>query len=670
MNTAAPHPASAPAARRAIAAALLLVAGVLVLGRAPLGGALAALSTLGALAIGPRITAGPLAQRLFLLILFGLGIATALHLPHDASDNALGRFWLAATLGLLFPAAGRLCLHAPEGGVIVTTSLALLALTTAGKAPLGPAYSAAVVAHLLLVLLALRAADPGRPAWREIPRRSLAIGAALLLLGACVGVGLSRLLPPLAVWSQAQLLGTDEVMTGFGERLWLGSMEGMLQSDTLVLRLEALDPSSPTEGPNDAEPRDPLATISHLRGVVYDHYERGRWTNATRLDVVPAPPASPGATRTLRATLLHGSRDRYFLPLGADRIAPRDDAATIDRFGVLRLPIGDATAVDFDPKPRPASALASPPPSAPPAPQDLDVPPELRPDLERLVASWTSDAQSPAAKVTAIADHLQRDYTYSLSFTRAQGTDPLLDFLLRGRSGHCEYFATATVLLTRVAGVPARLVVGYQVAERSPLGGHALVRERDAHAWAEVHLPTRGWITLDATPASATPEPRSTPFFAALQERLASAWASLTTALTDHLASTLAGLAAVLTAPVAFRMLRRLRKPPRPRPALRSPEEPPPPELTRLFAHLASLTQGSITRAPTETLERFAQRLAKAGHTAASEAITRYAALRYGGIGEQTTVLAALTAATTSRPPASSHAPNRPEDRPLKPPAT
>jgi protein-glutamine gamma-glutamyltransferase len=73
------------------------------------------------------------------------------------------------------------------------------------------------------------------------------------------------------------------------------------------------------------------------------------------------------------------------------------------------------------------------------------------------------------------------------------------EFLFETRSGFCEHFASAFVVLMRAAGVPARVVTGYQGGEVNPVDGHLLVRQSDAHAWAEVWMPERGWMRVDPT---------------------------------------------------------------------------------------------------------------------------------------------------------------------------
>jgi transglutaminase-like putative cysteine protease len=91
-------------------------------------------------------------------------------------------------------------------------------------------------------------------------------------------------------------------------------------------------------------------------------------------------------------------------------------------------------------------------------------------------------------------------YTLNLQAPRTEAT-PLADFLLRTRSGHCEYYATATVLLLRAAGIPARYATGYAVQEYSELEDLYLVRRRHAHSWALAWV-NGGWRDVDTTPAT------------------------------------------------------------------------------------------------------------------------------------------------------------------------
>jgi hypothetical protein len=137
---------------------------------------------------------------------------------------------------------------------------------------------------------------------------------------------------------------------------------------------------------------------------------------------------------------------------------------------------------------------------------DLSVPVEEIPALQRVVAwiNLSADA-SRDQKLRAVGNFFTEQFTYSTW----QGADkkptstasPLTRFLLDSRSGHCEYFASATVLLLRQLNIPARYAVGYYVHEAR--GSGYIVRERDAHAWCLVwNEVRRRWDDFDTTPAS------------------------------------------------------------------------------------------------------------------------------------------------------------------------
>ncbi|MCP4214384.1 MAG: transglutaminase domain-containing protein, partial [bacterium] len=96
----------------------------------------------------------------------------------------------------------------------------------------------------------------------------------------------------------------------------------------------------------------------------------------------------------------------------------------------------------------------------------------------------------------------RENFKYSLiNAGKGHSKTALENFLLVSRSGHCEYFATATVLLLRACGLPARYVTGYSAQEYSPLEEKIVVRAKHAHAWTQVYLKGK-WQTLDTTPES------------------------------------------------------------------------------------------------------------------------------------------------------------------------
>ena len=84
--------------------------------------------------------------------------------------------------------------------------------------------------------------------------------------------------------------------------------------------------------------------------------------------------------------------------------------------------------------------------------------------------------------------------------------DPYDEFLFETKAGFCEHFASAFTVLMRAAGIPARVVTGYQGGELNPVDQIITVRQSDAHAWTEVFFPGRGWVR-SLLPSPRTPRP-------------------------------------------------------------------------------------------------------------------------------------------------------------------
>ncbi|UCD56332.1 MAG: DUF3488 domain-containing protein [Candidatus Hydrogenedentota bacterium] len=136
----------------------------------------------------------------------------------------------------------------------------------------------------------------------------------------------------------------------------------------------------------------------------------------------------------------------------------------------------------------------------------LQLPPSLNPRIRRLALDITKDAETPYEKVNSIKNFLETQFSYSLDLRRPVTDDPLYDFLFVSRTGHCEYFATAMTLMTRILGIPARLAKGFQKGEWNETGQFYEVRQRDAHAWVEVYFPDHGWLAFDPSPRAVADE--------------------------------------------------------------------------------------------------------------------------------------------------------------------
>jgi len=150
----------------------------------------------------------------------------------------------------------------------------------------------------------------------------------------------------------------------------------------------------------------------------------------------------------------------------------------------------------------------------------LQLPEKLDPRIGKYATDIILDSHAlnryDAAK--AIESELQNKFNYSLQM-KAGGPEPLADFLFNVKSGHCEYFSTAMVVLLRTHGIAARVVNGFLPGEYNDAAGVFTVRQSDAHSWVEVYFPeTRSWVTFDPTPSAGRTEPVRTGLSAQLQK--------------------------------------------------------------------------------------------------------------------------------------------------------
>lgn len=133
----------------------------------------------------------------------------------------------------------------------------------------------------------------------------------------------------------------------------------------------------------------------------------------------------------------------------------------------------------------------------------LQLPAGFNPRTATLAQQWRQDAGGDdEAIVRRALQWITTDFSYTLE-TPPAGRDPVDEFLFGYKAGFCEHFSAAFVVLMRGAGIPARVVTGFAGGSRNRLGDYWIVRRMDAHAWAEVWLPQRGWVRVDPTAAVA-----------------------------------------------------------------------------------------------------------------------------------------------------------------------
>ena len=263
----------------------------------------------------------------------------------------------------------------------------------------------------------------------------------------------------------------------------------------------------------------------YLRTGVFCLYRFGRWGNPDGpRDPVRLPASRPTGLISCSTFSLPGrggegsgrKMEMYFVRLNPGTRVPAPgnlhsleavaDSGTVSENGLLDLKHwrldGGCTLIVPDPDREAAWQGPSDPLKDP---EFLQVPSRLRPELERIAAELQIASGVPPEEM------LRRLYRHFESFTYSQEpgnagrhVEPVLHFLRESRTGHCEFFASASVLLLRCAGIPARYVTGFLCEEKNLPGGYFVVRAAHAHAWCEAYLPeSRRWVTVDPAAAPA-----------------------------------------------------------------------------------------------------------------------------------------------------------------------
>jgi transglutaminase-like putative cysteine protease len=130
----------------------------------------------------------------------------------------------------------------------------------------------------------------------------------------------------------------------------------------------------------------------------------------------------------------------------------------------------------------------------------LQLPFTGEPRTRELAKQWAAANPDPQVIAQRALDLFRNNFAYTL-LAPPLGGNPVDEFLFTTRKGFCEHFAGSFVYLMRAAGVPARVVTGYQGGEFNKLGDYMIVRQTDAHAWAEIWVAGKGWVRVDPTAA-------------------------------------------------------------------------------------------------------------------------------------------------------------------------
>ncbi|MFN2644227.1 MAG: DUF3488 and DUF4129 domain-containing transglutaminase family protein [Burkholderiales bacterium] len=321
---------------------------------------------------------------------------------------------------------------------------------------------------------------PARPV-----RANLRTAGVLLAHAAPAAVALFLLFPRVhgPLWGMPQ--DAYSGMTGLSETMTPGNLAQLALSDAIAFRASF-------------EGTPPPAVERYWRGPVLWDFDGRTWSSGAAHAVRFEPPERPG--RSYRYSVVLEPHNRTWL-FALEKAASVPPGARISFDGQLLAMTPVRSRVRYD------MVSVAPAPGRRPESQEslaraLRLPPGTNPRATALAREWRAAGGTDGAIVARALTFLRDGrYTYTLE-PPLLGVNPVDEFLFDTKAGFCEHFSSSFTLLMRAAGIPARVITGYQGGELNPVDQIMSVRQSDAHAWSEVFLAGRGWVRIDPTAAS------------------------------------------------------------------------------------------------------------------------------------------------------------------------
>ncbi len=275
-------------------------------------------------------------------------------------------------------------------------------------------------------------------------------------------------------------------MTGVNDQMSPGTISKLAQSKEIAFRVSFVDKIP-----------DPAAL--YWRGPVLWHTDGRKWTTGkSRPD--PGLAMFDYKSEMYRYDLImEPTNKRWLFGLELVSVIPDDTYLTYDYQLKLKKPLQARKLYSLTSTS--AYKLGSGTQAA--LERGLALPGQKHPKARALAATLRDEFTEPALIMNAALDWLKReDFVYTLE-PPLMTEDVVDEFLFDTRQGFCEHYAAAFTILMRAAGIPARVVTGYQGGEINPMGNFLTVRQYHAHAWTEVWLDNRGWLRVDPTAMAA-----------------------------------------------------------------------------------------------------------------------------------------------------------------------
>ncbi|MBL0221839.1 MAG: DUF3488 domain-containing transglutaminase family protein [Xanthomonadales bacterium] len=345
-------------------------------------------------------------------------------------------------------------------------------------------FTLLVCLSLVALLAALNALQPAPLARRHPLLGNLRSGLLLLGFGLPLAIAAFLFVPRLSspLWGSPDTFA--DARTGLNDRMTPGSMTELLVDDTPALRVHF-----------DGEV--PANSARYFRALVLWDFDGSSWTREGWRPQLDLETVEAGSAETRYEITLEPTNRPWLVALDVPLAPPENARMTYDRTLYarnridqlrqyqLRSVLGYRLDESIDPRDR-ARALR--------------LPDGFNPKSLALARQWRAEGRDDNRVIQAAMELFNARFTYTLSAPML-GHDSVDDFLFNTRAGYCEHYSSAFVVLMRAAGIPARVVTGYQGGWWNALGNYLLVRQSDAHAWAEVWLQGRGWVRMDPTAA-------------------------------------------------------------------------------------------------------------------------------------------------------------------------
>jgi len=337
-----------------------------------------------------------------------------------------------------------------------------------------------------------------QPQGHDKPRRTMMLSVRLLIHTLPLAVLLFLVVPRIdALWSVPSAKHTAK--TGVSDSMSPGHFSTLSRSGGVAFR-------ATFDGPV------PKQSELYWRGLVFSFFDGETWRSSAEGDSQGGQPLSESSNRQpwLNHAIPFNKPTRYqvimeptgrpwlySLALPVEYQAGGEDVL-IDRNYNLRVK-GEVTNrtvyevsshLDHIMEPQSLMPLRKS--------RELRLPQGFNPLTRARAQEWFADSAEPRVYIDRVLDFFNQRFSYTLEPPRL-GRNSVDDFLFTTQQGFCEHFASAFVVMMRAAGVPARVVAGYQGGEYNDIENYVLVHQYDAHAWAEVWLADEGWIRIDPT---------------------------------------------------------------------------------------------------------------------------------------------------------------------------